>query len=77
MTGAKALLQEMRPELVLYRDEDGNELFDLPGASLPAADTPAPPRFVPDYDNLVLSHADRRRVIADKDRIRCSSPPPA
>jgi hypothetical protein len=68
LTGAKALLQEMRPEFVEFRDEDGNELFDLPNAPLPPADSPAPPRFVPEYDNLVLSHADRRRVIADGDR---------
>jgi hypothetical protein len=68
LTGAKALLQELRPELVEFRDEAGNELFDLPEAPLPPADTPAPSRFVPEYDNLVLSHADRRRVIADGDR---------
>ena len=68
LTGAKALLQEMCQELVVFRDEGGNELFDMPGAPLPPADTPAPPRFVPEYDNLVLSHADRRRVIADEDR---------
>ncbi len=68
LTGAKALLQEMRQEIVVFRDEGGNELFDLPGAPLPPADTPAPPRFVPEYDNLVLSHANRRRVIADGDR---------
>ena len=68
LTGAKALLQELRPELVEFRDEAGNELFDLPEAPLPPADTPAPPRFVPEYDNLILSHADRRRVITDGDR---------
>jgi hypothetical protein len=68
LTGAKALLQEMRPELVEFRDEDRNELFDLPDTPLPPADTPAPPRFVPEYDNLVLSHADRRRVISEGDR---------
>ena len=68
LTGAKALLEELRRELVVFRDEGGTELFDLPGAPLPPADVPAPPRFVPEYDNLVLSHADRRRVIADGDR---------
>ncbi len=70
LTGAKGLLEEMKPGLRLYRDEGGNELFDLPGAPLAPADTPAPILFVPEYDNLVLAHADRRRVIADEDRKR-------
>ena len=68
LTGMKGLLEGMKPELRLFRDEDGGELFDLPDTPLPSPDTPAPPRFVPEYDNLVLSHADRRRVIADEDR---------
>jgi len=68
ITGIKSELEKMKPGLRLFRDEGGNELFDLPGAPLPPADTPAAPRFVSEYDNLVLSHADRRRVIADEDR---------
>ena len=68
LTGARVLFEEMKPGLDLYRDGEGNELFDVPGAPLPPADAPAPPRFVPEYDNLVLSHADRRRVIAEEDR---------
>ena len=58
----------MRPELRTFHDENGNELFDLPDAPLPPADTPAPSRFVPDYDNLVLSHAERGRVVPDEHR---------
>ena len=69
-TQLKQPVEEMRPELLTFRDESGNELFDLPDAPLPPADIPAPPRFVPDYDNLVLSHVERGRVLPDEHRKR-------
>jgi hypothetical protein len=50
-------------------DDQGRELLDLPDAPLPAADTPAPPRFLPPFDNVVLAHRDRARIAPDRDRL--------
>jgi len=66
--GMQAVLDVMRDELAEFRDERGRELFDLPGAPRPDAGTSAPPRLLPDFDNLVLAHDDRTRVIADEHR---------
>jgi hypothetical protein len=66
--GMKTVLQGMRDELEVFTDERGRELFDLPDAPRPDAGTPAPPRYLPEFDNLVLAHDDRSRVIADEHR---------
>lgn len=66
--GAKALFATMRDELVTFRDERGRELFDLPDAPRPDEDTPAPVRLIPDFDNLVLAHDDRTRLMDDAHR---------
>jgi hypothetical protein len=64
LTGLRAVMEKLRPSLVTFRDEHGAELFDLPAAPRPGGDAPAPARLVAEFDNLVLSHADRSRVIS-------------
>ena len=51
-----------------FRDEQGRALLDLPRAPLPTADTPAPPRLLPRWDELLLAHKDRTRVRPDEYR---------
>ena len=73
LTGQKKILEQLRPALVTFRDESGAELFDLPAAPRPAEDAPAPPRLVADFDNLILSHAERSRVISPAATARIST----
>ena len=70
LKGLKGTFDAMRDELVTFRDERKRELFDLPDAPRPSEETEAPIRFLPEYDNLVLAHADRSRIIAEEDRRR-------
>jgi hypothetical protein len=70
LTRLREGFERLRPELVTYRSEKGTELFDLPDAALPDPATPAPVRFLGEYDNVLLGHADRTRIVSAADRQR-------
>jgi DNA glycosylase AlkZ-like len=63
----RAALERLEP-LRRFRDENGRELLDVPRASRPDPETPAPVRFLPKWDNVLLSFADRTRVLPEEYR---------
>ena len=74
LTRLKEPMERLRPGLLCFRDEQGRELFDLPDAPRPDPETPAPVRYMAEWDNVLLSHADRTRAISEEDRRRIFTP---
>jgi hypothetical protein len=72
LTGVRVAFERLRSQLRTYRDEQGVELFDVPDGVLVDPDVPAPVRFLPEYDNLILGHADRSRILDERARSHLS-----
>jgi DNA glycosylase AlkZ-like len=70
LTRLGSVIETLRPHLRTFRDMRGRELFDLPGAPRPDPESPTPVRFLPEYDNVLLSHADRARIMAPGQRLQ-------
>lgn len=67
LTGLRETFDALRDELYVIHDESGRELFDLAAAPRPPADAPAPVRFVPEFDHLIVAREDER-ILAAKHR---------
>ena len=66
LTGLREVVERLRPQLRTFRDEAGRELFDVEDGVFVDPDVPAPIRFLPQYDNIFLSHDDRSRILVEK-----------
>jgi len=70
LTRLGEVFERLRPKLRLFADEAGRELFDLPNAPRPNPDVSPPVRFLAEFDNVLLSHADRTRILPEEHRAR-------
>jgi hypothetical protein len=67
LAGLRPVVERMRPSLRTYRDERGRELLDLQEGVIADGELPVGVRFLPDYDNALLSHDDRSRIVPPLD----------
>jgi hypothetical protein len=68
LTHLNEVVERLGPDLVTRRDEHGRHLFDRPDAPCPDPDTPVPVRLLAEFDNVLLAHADRSRIMAEEHR---------
>lgn len=66
--------EALRPSLAIFHNEDGMELFDLPEAERPPGEAEAPVRFLGEFDNVLLGHEDRTRILSADHKRRLYTP---
>ncbi len=68
MTRLKSQLASTLGDLMVYQSENGRDMYDLPELTIAAPDSIAPLRFIPEYDNMLIAHRDRSRILPDEHR---------
>jgi hypothetical protein len=63
LSDVRSIIADLRPQLRVYRDEGGRDLYDVQDGVFADLSTPTPVRFLPQYDNVFLAHADRSRIM--------------
>jgi hypothetical protein len=74
LTNLQPVFDKLKSDLTQHKDERGRDLFDLPDLSIEAEDASAPVRFLPEFDNVLMAHQDRSRIVPNAYRSKVYLP---